>query len=163
MAGTRTAPTVNDTPTFVEVQIALMDYTGDKRSDTYLVDAAASAAEIEALVAAIQAVSNATIYRVEVKDIYNSVEDSSNALEEVWENAGDNLVLQAKNTQKQSLRLFVPALINTVMIDGTTDIDPTNGLLTTLIAAYVAVLPTGFSIVGARFTERRQVNAQVKF
>lgn len=162
MPGTRTAPTIDGSVTYKIITVTWFDYTADQRSDSYQVDADVTNLEIEAFVAALQASSNATLWRVAVQEVYNSVGDASNALEEVWEEASQNLVIQTKNTANDSRRVFVPAPINAMFIEGTEQIDPTNATLTTLISAYLPLV-TGFSAVGARMTSRRQINAQTKF
>lgn len=163
MPGTRTAPTVDGTGfTFIKVSLRWMDYTGDVRTDSYQFDPAATPALIEAFAAASQAASNATLYAVIVGDVYTSVPDAQNALEEVWENVTDNLVLQSKNPVGDSIRGYVPSPINDMFIENTDDIDPSDATLIAYITAFVALLPAGYDVVGARFTSRRQINQQIK-
>lgn len=163
MAGTRTAPTVDGTGfSYKRVSVAVMDWTGEKRSDSYQFDIAATDAQIEAFIAAQQLISNATIYRVEVAEVYSSVADQSNADENVWEEASTNLVIQTKNPTNQSIRTFVPSPINEMFIENTEAIDPTNVDLTAYLVAMAALLPVGYEVVGARFTARRQMNQQIK-
>jgi len=97
MPGTRTAPAIDGTPNWKVLSITVYDYTGEQRTDSYYLDADASNAEIEAIVDKLQDTTNATIWKVSVTDLYNSVGDSSNALEEVWEEASSNLVLLMKS------------------------------------------------------------------
>jgi len=163
MAGTRTAPTINGTPVYQELQLSWIDYTGDVRSDSYFLDAAATDAQAVALAAAAQAASNSSLWRATMKSVYEGDQDSSNGTEVVWENVEDNLVIQAKNTTKQSLRFFIPAPNNGMFVEGTENIDPTNAELTAVLTAFLAVVPTGYTIRGARFTHRRQINQQIKF
>jgi len=164
MPGTRTAPTVDGTNTHVKVQLRWIDWTGDKRSDTYIFTVAlATDANVEALAAAMQAASNSSLYEINVSAAYSSVEDSGNALEDVWENVSDNLVLQAKQPLGgQSARNFTPSPINAMFLENTDDIDPTNAVLIALIAAWDTLLAADYEIVGARFTSRRQINQQIK-
>lgn len=162
MAGTRTAPTVNGTPVYVKVQMRWMDYTGDKRSNSYQFDPAATPGEIEAFADAAQAASNATLYEIAVADVYASVEDSQNAVEEVWENVKDNLVMQSRTATNESIRGFIPAPINSLFIETTDDIDPTSAELIAYMTAFMALLPAGYDVVGARFTSRRDINQQIR-
>lgn len=157
---TRTAPTVDGSPSWKAVSVTVYDYTGDQRTDTYRVDAAATDIQIEAFVAALQAISNATIWRVSVSQVYNSVGDSSNATEDVWENAKDNLVLLAKDSSDNGFNAYVPAPENGLFLDGTENIDPANVDLGTFMTALLAI-KTGFSIVSARFTHRRQIGSKI--
>ena len=162
MAGTRTAPTVDGTPDFITVSVTMYDYTGDQRTDSYQLDADSSNAEIEAFVAALQASTNGTIWRVAVSNIYNSVGDSSNANEVVWENAADNVVLLAKTAMNAAEDFYIPAPDNALFIDGTENIDPAN---TELVALLASILPmrAGYSFVSARFTHRRQIGTKINF
>lgn len=160
MAGTRTAPTVDGTPLYKVVSLTWYDYTGEQRTDSYQVDADSTAAEIEAFVAAMQAMSNATLWRVQVSDSYNSVGDSSNAVEEVWEEASANLVFLAKTALNDSQNIFVPAPINAAFVEGTEELDPTYAPLATLLAAWLA-MKTNYSVVSGRFTSRRDIGTKV--
>lgn len=160
MPGTRTAPTVNGTPTWLTLSITMYDYTGQQRTDSYQIDADATDAEIEAIVVAQQALMNGTIWRVTVGQVYNSVGDSSNALEEVWEDRKDNVVFLAKDSMNNGFDWFVPSPVNAMFTEGTENIDPTYGATGTLLAAILAV-KTGFSIVSGRFTHRRSIGSKV--
>lgn len=162
MAGTRTAPAINGTPSFKTVSIRWIDYTGNLRSDNYQLPAAATDAQVEALVAALQAGSNASIYRVDVNFAYYSVEDSSNANEVVWEDVKDNLVIQAKNTLADSEQMYVPAPSNDMFIEGTENIDPTNTELAAILTATLAAFGAGYGIVGARLSKRTRRGKQTK-
>lgn len=160
MPGTRTAPTVSGTPTYKVVSLTWYDYTGEQRTDSYQLDADSTAVEIEAFVEAMQAMSNATLWRVNVSDSYNSVGDSSNALEQVWEDVETNMVFLAKTALNVSANLFVPSPINAAFIEGTEEIDPTNAALATLLAAWLP-MRAGFSVVSGRFTQRRSIGTKV--
>lgn len=162
MAGTRTAPTVNGTATYLAVSVTLYDYTGEQRTDTYRLDADSTDAEVEAFVAALQDITNGTIWRVKVGKVYNSVGDPSNAVEEVWEEASSNVVLLAKDASDNSIDFYVPAPDNAIFIEGTESIDPTN---TELAAFLAAILPmkAGYSFVSGRFTSRRDIGTKINF
>jgi hypothetical protein len=160
MPGTRTAPTISGTPTYKIVSLTWYDYTGEQRTDSYQMDADSTAAEIEAFAVAMQALSNATLWRVGVADTYNSVGDSSNALEQVWEDAETNLVFLAKTSLNVANNLFVPAPINAAFVEGTEEIDPTNAEIAALLAAWLP-MRAGFSVVSGRFTQRRSIGTKV--
>lgn len=158
---TRTAPTVDGTPNWKVLSITVYDYTGEQRTDSYYLDADTTNAEIEALVAALQATTNSTIWKVSVSDLYNSVGDPGNADEAVWEEASANLVLLMKSpTVEKGFNFFIPAPIDNMFIEGTENIDPTNAELAALMTA---VLPAraGYSFVSARFTSRRDVGTKI--
>lgn len=160
MPGTRTAPTVDGTFDYINVSISLIDYTGEVRTDSYQLDADSTDAEVEAFVAATAALSNASVWRVRVGQVYNSVPDSSNAIEEVWEDIKTNLVILAKNPLNDAQNIFIPAPINDLFIEGTEELDPTNVALGDYLTAYLA-MKANYSIVSGRFTQRRSMGTRV--
>lgn len=163
MAGTRTAPTVDGTPNWKVVSITVYDHTGEQRTDSYYFDADSTDAEIEAFVAALQAATNATIWKVSVSFLYNSIGDSSNAVEEVWEDADTNVVLLAKSpTVVKGDDFYIPAPINDMFIEGTNEIEPTNAVLAALMAA-ILPMKAGYSFVSARLSSRRDIGTKINF
>lgn len=163
MAGTRSAPTVDGTPNAMRVSFKWMDYTGEKRADSVRVDLAVTPAQIEAAAVAAQAMSNATLYEVSVQNLYTSEASPGLAAEDVYEDVGSSLVVQYREpTIGISQRGYVPSLIDDVLVNGTENVDPSNALLLTYISAFSALLGGTWSTVGARFTQRRDINQQVK-
>lgn len=163
MPGTRTAPTVDGTPNWKVVSVTLYDHTGEQRTDSYYFDADSTAAEIEAFVVALQDVTNGTIWKVGVTDLYNSIGDSSNAIEEVWEDADTNVVLLAKSpTVVQGMDFYIPAPINAMFLEGTNEIDPANADLAAFMTAILA-MKAGYSFVSARLTSRRDIGTKINF
>jgi len=160
MPGTRTAPAVTAEPDYILVSLVWYDWTGDQRTDTYQFDAGATDIQIEAFAAAQQALSNATLWRITRSEVFNSDGDSANALEEVWENAKDNLVFLMKDILNNSMDIFVPAPINAAFIEQTETIDPTNADIVALLTASVA-MRTGYAVKSGRFTHRRQIGTKV--
>lgn len=163
MPGTETAPAVDSVaPPLVQLSVRWIDYSGDKRADSYLIAPAATDIQINAFVDALQAASNASIYEVQKTLVFASNPGKANALEEVWENVTDNVVLQMKNpTTQQSQRVFIPSPINDMFVEGEDDIDPADATLDAVKDAFVAVLPAGYGVIGGRFTSRRQMNQQI--
>jgi len=163
MAGTRTAPTVDGANTYKVVTLKWIDWTADKRSDSYIFTTAlATDANVEAFAVAMQAASNASLYEVRVTDAYSSVAENGNADEDVWENVKDNLVLQAKQPLGgMSVRDYIPSPINGMFLEGTEDIDPTSTVLIAVLTAWDTLLDASYEIVGARMTHRRQINQQI--
>jgi len=160
----RTAPTVDGAPTLKKLSIRWQDFSGDQRSDSIDIDAAITNVEIEALVAAVGAISNAELYAVNVTEVYQVVPDSANATNAPSDSVYDNIVVQGKNATNISKRGFIPAPTKgTIMVGGTDQIDPTSVPLATYLTALLAILGAGYNIVGARYTERREINEQVRF
>ena len=159
---TRTAPTIDGSPTFKVVSVTIYDYTGEQRTDSYQLDAAATNVQIEAFIAALQVTTNGTIWRVQAKDVYNSVGDPSNADEEVWEEGSSNIVLLAKNAANASQDWYIPAPDNDLFLEGTENIDPANTDLAAVMTAILA-MRSGYSFVSARFTSRRDIGTKINF
>ncbi|MCI0554989.1 MAG: hypothetical protein L0287_28915 [Anaerolineae bacterium] len=160
MPGTRSAPTINGTPDFLQLQFRWIDYVGDKYAMSLLASGTtATPAEIEALAVAFQAASNASLWEVNVTQNYSSVPLKSNALEEVWNDAEDVVVIHYKNpsTQASSYANF-PAPLDDIFVEGSEQVDTANALFTGILAAIAAVLPTGFSPLTVRFSKHREIN-----
>lgn len=163
MPGTRTAPAIDGTPNWKVVSVTFYDYTGEQRTDSYYFDADSTDLEIETFVDALQATSNGTIWKVGVTDFYNSVGDSSNALEAVWEDADTNVVLLAKSpTVVKGTDFYIPAPINAMFVEGTNEIDPANASLAALLASILPMM-SGYSFVSARLTSRKDVGTRIVF
>lgn len=161
MPGTRTAPTVNGTPTFINVSLRWIDASGDKRSDAVQVPTAATSAQIEAWAAAQQAAANASLYAVNVENVYNSTPDKSNALDEPKDSVYDNMVYLAKTATNLSKRGFLPSPISAVFATGTDQPNPTSPELAAIFTAFLALAGAGYSIQSVRYTERREINEAV--
>lgn len=159
MAGTRTAPTVDGTVTFKAMSMKLVDSSGDERTVRIQpLKAAVTNTEIEALVAATQTLTNASIAVVNVIDIYSGALSASNADDAVYTSVYDNVVLLEKNsTTTQAINAFIPAPINT-LIDAGDVVDTDLVAYTTWRGAVGDVLADEFAPVSVRFTERREKN-----
>lgn len=160
MPGTRTAPTIDGTPTFLNVSVTVYDYTGEQRTDTYQIDADSTDAEIEAFVAATQALTNSTLWRISISQVYNSIGDKSNALEDVWENAKDNCVFLIKDTVNNGQDWYIPAPINDMFIEGSEEINPAYAALVTYLAS-ILPMRAAYSVVSGRFTHRKQIGTKI--
>lgn len=158
--GTRTAPTVDGSPTWVNVSVSLIDHTGDVRTDTYQLDADSSDAEIEAFIAGIQLLSNTSIYRVTVGEVYNSTKDKTQALEVVWENVHDNVVVLEKTAVNVAQDFFVPAPIEAMFVAGTENINPAYADFVTFLAT-ITPMRAAYSAISARFTHRKAIGTKI--
>ena len=158
----RTAPAVDGTPDFQKVSFAWIDASGDLRSDSLQVPAAATSAQIEAFAEALADISNAVLYKIEVSAVYNSVPDKSSAVDAPKDSVYDNLVTLAKTALNASQRAFLPAPEGGIFVTGTDQIDPANVDLGTMFTAFLALIGAGYTIVSARYTERREINEAVK-
>jgi len=157
----RTAPTVNGTPTLKKASLRYIDASADKRADSIDLPASATDAQIEAYAVPIGAASNANLYAVEVTDVYQVQPDKNDAVDAVKDSVYDNLVFLAKTTANLSQRGFVPAPVGSMFVPGTDTIDPADTDLAAIFTAFLALVGAGYSIVSARYTERREINEAV--
>lgn len=160
MPGTRTAPTVDGTPPFQQVSFQFIDSTEDIRSVSIQLPPGATAAQIEAIAAALQARSNASLFKIEVKEVYASTPDVGNALAEVHISVFDNVVVLFKDQLNHSQDIFVLAPITALQPDDSDT--PVGTQLTAIILAVTSALEQGttddWQAVSARYTERREKN-----
>lgn len=163
MPGTRTAPAITAAATYKRVSIHWVDNSGEVRSDSANVPVGATAAQIEAVIVALQAASNASVYQVDVSEIRLGAKSSANAL-----NVGrspsvfDNIVGHFKDdVTTASQRLFIPAPIEAVMVVGTDTPDVSTTELSDLVVAGEAMLAGAYDIKSYRYSERRDINTKV--
>lgn len=155
----RTVPTIDGSGQRKEVTVKYIDSDGKRRSDTWKIDQAATDPQIEAAIAAAAALTNASIYKVYVSQVYSGAMSAANALDEVNDSVMDNLVILYKNSVTDEGRdFFVPAPVETVMVPNTEIVDNTAPLYTAFRDA-IDVMLNNFSAVTVRFTERRKKNA----
>jgi len=157
---TRTAPTVDGSVTFILVSVSVIDYTGDDRTDTYQFDSDSSDAEVESFISTMQLITNASIWKVEKREVYEGAKDKSNADELVRESVYDNLVLLYKDSLRNSRNIFVPAVSESVFVDGSNEIDPTSVPLANFLTSITPML-AAYDARSARFSERRKKNKAV--
>lgn len=164
----RTAPTYDNTgsaPTFVRVSFRFIDATGDLRSVTLQVDPTdATDAKIEAMAAALGAASNANLYEIQKTDVWAAVASVGSATAGTGrsESVFDNIVIQLKSVANRSERSYIPAPIEAAFNTASDQPDGANTQLANVVlASENLLLAGGFASVGARYTERREINEQV--
>jgi len=158
MAGTRTAPDVTGAITGNTATIHLIDASGDLFTDAITQVAAITPAQVEAWVAAYQAVSQASVYKVTVSNEWAGDPDPDNAEALYRGTVSDGINLLYKNPttlDSQSPRVVAPIA---AVMQGNQDIPLlTGGGFPALIAAISAIL-SGFLLTSAQFTGRRERN-----
>jgi len=164
----RTAPTVNGTPTFQRVSFHFIDATGDQRSDSYNVPAAATVAQIEAAGAAIAASSHASLWKIETTAVYEGNSSKTNADTGVENNSVfDNVVILFRNpTTRATQDGFVPAPAVELFVSAdsdTPDTDPAGDLAGVASAIEAMLGAAAWNVISARYTERREMNTREKF
>ncbi len=165
MAGIRTAPTVSGTPNANKVSLHWIDASGEVRSDSIYLDLATTDLEVEAMAAAAAALSNASLWKITQQIVYVGAKTPSNADGGiVFEDVDSNLVFQVSDAiGSQSIRAYIPSPIQSLtMVGETEDPDPVATGVVTYLTALGAAVVTGWSVVGIRFTQRRDINNQTK-
>lgn len=166
MPGLRTAPLVTTTPAFKQVSLHYIDAHGTQRSISDIFpEALATDVAIEAWAAANSDISNASLWKVSVSDIYVGEVDATNALDAVAVSVKDVLVASAYDpadpTDTRAAYLLAPE--DTIFIANSTNIDPTNVDYAALLTAYLALLGGTYSITGATFNQNSKRGKKVKF
>lgn len=157
MAGTRTAPVVTGTPTNKKVSVSYFDNNGDQRTVSLYLDNDATAVEIEAEVSALQSASQASIWKVEIADVFEGAKLASNASGLSFSSVHDNIVIHMKKSATDSQRQYIPAPIASILVTGTETVDPTDPLFTGVLSNLTPMM-VDYAPQSARFTERRDIN-----
>lgn len=157
---TRTAPTVGaGTISYVLLSIHMIDASGDKRSISIQADPAVTYANLEAYVADLQTITNASIYHVERNEVFDSNPLASNATAAEENSVSDNVVLLARNSVTfDSQQAYIPAPIRGLFVGNTDDIDVADADFLDFKTKALAILPANWAFVSVRYTERRAQN-----
>lgn len=158
----RTAPTVDGAPNRVQVSIRYIDAEGDRRADAFDVPADVTAAEIEALVAAIAANSNANIWQVQVSEVYGTTQNLASAVAGDVASVNANICFTFKEIDGRAVRFFLPAPERAVFVGDTDAVDTAGAPFSTLVAAMSSVMANTlgetWGLQSVRYTERREKN-----
>lgn len=158
---TRSAPTVDGTPGYYRISMHWIDASGDKRSISVQTESA-EAEDVEAFVAQAQLLSNASLYEVEVTQVYAGTPAKANATAGVYPSVYDNVVVLYKTPNNFSQNAFIPAPDASIM--GTDSDVPIVANLTAFNTTFLALANGGlvtYTPISARFTERREKNQRV--
>jgi hypothetical protein len=183
MAGTRTAPDVTGTATSMHLSVHFIDDSNDMWSESHIIPAASTAAQREAYLDGLQALSGASIYKVGVESMFgtDALADSGNADANVGflksRSVFDALNVTLKHNtdpEKKNKVVRVPAPIASAFINNFVETDPLpptfvsdtiNGSsteLATLMAAALTMFGAGWSIAWARFSEKTELNPKTR-
>lgn len=154
---TRTCPTIDGSPNQLDFSMSMIDKSGDVYSDSIPIDSATTSAQLEAIVSAYQAGTQCSIFSATKTERYVGVEDASNAdtSQRNSSRQGVNIAMKNLTTRNTiSPRWVAP---QPVLMQGDLDIPEIEGSaqFTAFFIAYQAVL-TGYEIVSAQYTERRE-------
>lgn len=153
----RTAPTVTGSPTSIAVSVRMIDASGDERSVRLIVPPTATDIEIESYVARLQAASNASVWEVQIQNLYTGAKLASNATNAVSASVFNNIVLLLKLNTLTSQNAYVPAPISALVPSGD-KVDITNQTYIDWRDDTLTMLGGNYSAQSVRFTERREKN-----
>ena len=156
MPGTRTAtdPSTTD-PTSTLVSLHLIDASGDLYVSTVASTDVLLDADIEDWANEYALVSNASLYKISIQKVYEGDADPDNAVADYRGSVKDGINLLYRDIAanvRTSPRLVAPIAAT---MQGNQDIPLLSGFAT-FIAATKLLLGTGFELVSAQFTERRE-------
>ena len=159
---TRTVPTIASAGvTYKRFSVTMKDAGGEQRSVSLIVPNAVTDAQLEAVVATAQVITNASIFRASLTSVWDSAFVEANADTTPFVSVYDNLVLLVKNISQQNAQdAFVPAVKGILVLDGDV-IDTTDTDYQAWRDAVVSALGAGWTAQTVRFTERRDKNDSV--
>jgi len=163
--GTRTAPTVSAAAiSYLNVSLHWIDCVGDLRSDSYQCDASDVDVDYDAVLALIETfaakmvlASNASLWRIGVDSIYNSIPAKSNALNVLQPSADDVTNILEKRSDNFAQDIVVRAPLAATFTTGTKKPNPAATLLTDIATAFQAIADGTYSTVSFRFSEHRDI------
>lgn len=157
MAGTRTAPTVGDlTVTKSTATLHLVDAAGDLTTDAIVSAGAIDTIDVEALAAAYQPNTQASLWKVSLTSEWEGDIDPDNATALARYQISDGINLLWKDSA--SLTAITPRVYAPVaaIMQGNQDIPLLSPqIFADLVAAYQEIL-SGYSLTSAQFTTRRE-------
>lgn len=141
------------------VTVRMIDESGDMRATTIPIDSGATQSEISDYVSALSSLTQSIIWSVEVNEIFGVIPSNGGATDDAHSSVFDNVVLNFKDSTGDGTSFFIPAPVNTLVLEGDV-VDTSLAGLTTLVSAIQTVSNIG-TPVSARFTERREINTKV--
>ena len=161
---TRTAPTVDGAPAVIGLTIHVVDVSGDLYTDYIELSASATDADIESAVAAYQAGTSASVWKVTVAQDYAGDLDPDNADAEFRAGVQNGINMLMKDGAGVAITPRLVSPVPTTM-QGNQDIpalldssgDPTP--LGDLVTAYITILNAGgatWGLQNVQFTSRRE-------
>lgn len=158
------AGAVDATPTRKVVHLVYIDSDGKPRTDSYDIPVDVLDADLNALSAAVGAITNASLWQIGYTNWFaTGLPSKENADDSTNDSVMDNLVILLKTlTSPVGFDFFVPAnLEGTSMVLGTENPDPLTAEMVALVDALELVWPA-YQPISYRFSERRKKNRAIK-
>lgn len=175
MAGTRVAPDVTGAATAIRMSVHFIDDSGDLWSESHLLPAASTPIEREAYLDTLQLASAASIYKVEVADLFgtDALADPTNAEADgdlvKSRSVFDSVTITLKHTtdpEKKNKIARVPApMANLMLEDGefiSDQIDINSTELVNHLGTTLAMFGAGWAIAWARYGEKKEINEKTR-
>jgi len=149
-------------PVFKTLSIRYIDKSGDKRTDSTRIKADATLANIQTMLVALGAITNASIYEVKVSDSWGGTPAIADAIQSPRSSVFQNVVTFWKvGATLTTQDTYIPAPTDSIIDAGTDTIITTPaGLYDAYRQATLAVLDVGYSARTVRYTERKEVNTK---
>lgn len=156
--GTRTVPTIAAGETGYLITMSWIDDNEGEYTNSFIVKASVSDAEIEALVATAQLASNASLFRVETTTQWEGSKNASNALSAVHESVEDKLRYSLKAVAtKGYTHAYIPAPLE-VLIGDNGIVDITQAIYTNWRDDVDAVKLAAFTPLNVGFVQYSKRN-----
>lgn len=153
MPGTRTAPDVEGSETYVAVSAKFVDADNGETTITMRVSASATVAQIQAMLQALQAISNASMYEAALSYVFAGAKSKANALADDYVSVKDVIRLSAKDiTTGAYERFYTPAPLGDLIGDNAV-VDTADTDYITWRSAVNTILPTGFTLLNVAFVQ----------
>lgn len=153
---TRTAPAFTATATGRRITIHMIDSSGDLFTEKLLVALAATAAAIEAWIAAYQAATNASVYKITDELLREGDADPDNAVSAFRAGIENGINLLYKNpTTRDTFGVRIIAPVAATM-QGNQDIPLLSSTEATDLITATLALTTGYNFKSSQYTTHRE-------
>jgi len=158
-SGTRTASDITTAPSYRRLSWSSIGVNDSKVvTKSVLVNGGATLAQLEALVVAIQAMTTASIFKIEVSDVFVGAKSQANATGDGRASVDDFFVLRGKSPiQNATRRVYVPAPVAEIFDANSENIQTDDVLVTNLVTAWDAV-SAGYDAEAVFFVEHQESN-----
>lgn len=150
---TRTAPTVDGSPSRTTLSMEFYDADEGSTTVSQPYDPASTNAELEAVAAAAQAISNASLFAIHIQQTYLGVGLASNADSDDYVSVKDVIRLSSRSADGNAyIRGYVPAP-HGGLVYGNGSVLITDADYITWRTAFQAILPTGYALLNVGFVQ----------
>lgn len=163
MAGTRTAPDVSvASPNYKQLSYSLISNAGKTKAFSFLMDAAATLAQVETFLAALQAATRSSLYEASIADVWVGAAVASNAEANYFQSISDVIRISWKDVSTGNYRrAYTPAPMPSQIGAGLV-VDVTSALWDNVNNAFDALQPSAFTFLNTEFVQNSQRNQKIK-